>query len=98
MVRGSWFMVHGLILLPEELKISWREWKSSVRVHPHPRPSLISSVAFAVAAAAQKIGVNFRRILKISQKIDVNFLRILKMAKSAAAAHVSLPVLLRPGT
>ena len=46
----------------------------------------------------QKIDVDLLRILKISQKINVNFLRILKMAKSAAAAHVSLPVLLRPGT
>ena len=34
----------------------------------------------------------------MAQKMDVNFLMILKMAKSAAAAHVSLPVLLRPGT
>ena len=45
-----------------------------------------------------KIDVHWFRILKMAQKIDVNFLRILKMAKSAAAAHVSLPVLLRPGT
>ena len=50
---------------------------------------------------SQNIIENWCRFVKDSQngtENDVDCLRILKMAKSAAAAHVSLPVLLRPGT